>query len=181
MNARIVAALIILAAIAASAASATTLTGSKSTDGALTTYTYSLASTEFGDYITSVHVYAPLAVGLIQGYTGPVNWSFDAFMDPDPEVGADIYWYADDYDLHGIPNGGHATFALTVPSWTSTDNGYIIPGCFGNWGYETQSWPGAVLVSFPCVPVPEGVPEPACLIALATGCVALAGLRRARR
>jgi hypothetical protein len=179
MNARIVAALIVLAATAASAASATTLTGSTNTDGALTTYTYSLASTESGDYITSVHVYAQLAVGLIQGYTGPANWSFDAFMDP--EVGADIYWYADDYDLHGIPNGGHATFILTVPSWTTTNNSYVIPGCFGNWGYETLSWPGAVLVSLPSVPVPEGAPEPACLVALATGCAALAGLRRARR
>ena len=181
MKAWIVAALTILAIMAASAASATTLVGSKTTSGALTTYTYALSSTEYGDYITSVHVYAPLSVGLIAGNTGPVNWSFDAFMDPDPEVGTDIYWYADDYDLYGIPNAGHGVFSLTVPSWTSTDTNHIVPGCFGNWGYETASWPGDVLVSFPSVPVPAGaVPEPVSLMVVTVGCAAAAGLRRRR-
>ena len=71
-------------------------------------------------------------------------------MDPDPDVGADIYWYANDLDTDGIPNAGVQQFALTVPSTTTVNNSYVITGCFGNWGYETQwwneTWPGYVLV-----------------------------------
>lgn len=180
MKAKIVVLLTVLAVMVASAASATTLGCVKSTAGSLTTYTYTISSTEYEDSITSVHVYAPLSIGLIQGYTMPAHWSFDAVVDPEPGVGADIYWYADDYDLYGIPNLGHGAFSLTVPSWTTTDNSHIIPGCFGNWGYETASYPGDILISFPSVPVPSGVPEPTSLIALAVGCPLMAWLRRKR-
>lgn len=168
--------------MAASAATATTLGCSKVIASNQTTYTYTITSTEYGDLITSVHIFAPLDPGLILGHTGPANWDFDVFIDPDPEVGSDIYWYAD--EVYGISNGGHAAFSLTVPSWTSTDNDHIVPGCFGNWGYETASWPGAVLVAFPSVPVPAGVssvPEPTSLIALSSGCCALMAIIRRKR
>lgn len=180
MKARIVVLLTVLAVMVASAASATTLGCVKSTAGNLTTYTYTLTSTEYDDLVTSLHIYAPLSPGLIQAYTMPAHWSYDVVIDPEPEVGTDIYWYADDADLYGITNGGRGTFTLTVPSWTSTDSDHIVPGCFGNWGYETASWPGDILVSFPSVPVPAGVPEPTSLMVLAAGCGLLARLRRRR-
>lgn len=169
MDTRIVVVLTVLALLVASAASATSLSGLRTISGDLTTYTYTVSSTEVGDYITSVHIYAPLSTELIRGYTAPPHWSFHAATDPDPNVGTDISWYADDYDLYGIANLGSAVFTLTVPSWTNTETGHIVPGCFGNWGYETQSW--ATLISFPSVPVPEGVPEPTSLITLMIGCV----------
>lgn len=180
MNTRTVALLAVLALMVASAASATSLTCLKTLNGDTTTYTYTLSSTEYGDYITSFHIYAPLATGLIQGYTAPAHWSFDAILDPEPDVGTDIYWFADDYDLYGIPNLSSRAFTLTVPSWTSTNDGHVVPGCWGNWGYETQSWPDAILISFPSVPVPEGVPEPTSLIALTLGCLITARARRRR-
>jgi hypothetical protein len=179
MKARTVVLLTVLAVMVVSAASATTLGGVKSTVGSLTTYTYTFTSTEFEDLVTSVHIYAPLSPELIRGHTMPAHWTYDVIIDPDPEVGTDIYWYADE-ELYAIPNGGKGTFTLTVPSWTSTDTGHIVPGCFGNWGYETASWPGDVLVSFPSILVPAGVPEPASLIVLAAGCGLLARLRRRR-
>jgi|GEM_PF-1610628 len=180
MKAKIVVLLTMLAVMVASAASATTLGCVKSTAGSLTTYTYTISSTEYEDSITSLHIYAPLSIGLIQGYSMPAHWSFDALVDPEPGVGADIYWYADDYELYGIPNLGHSAFSLTVPSWTSTDNSHIIPGTFGNWGYETANYLGDILISFPSVAVPAGVPEPTSLIALAFGCSLMARLRRKR-
>lgn len=184
MKAKIVAALVVFVVVAVSPASATDLVGSKLTSGDLTTYTYTFTSTEYGDTITSVHIYAPLSVGLIQAHTGPANWSFDAFMDPDPEVGADIYWYANNYDTGGIPNGGHATLTLTVPSWTTCQEDFVVPGCFANWGFELQSWPDSVMVWFDSVPVPvgtmAGAPEPGSFAALAVGCIAAIGMRRRR-
>ena len=182
MKAKIVAALVVFVVVAVSPAIATGLVGSKLTSAGLTTYTYTLTCTEYGDTITSLHVYAPLSLGLIQAHTSPANWSFDAVTDPDPEVGADIYWFADDYDTDGIPNGGRAAFTLSVPSWTTTDTAYVIPGCFGNWGFEVQSWPDSVMVWFDSVPVPVGTmaaaPEPGSFVALAVGCIALIGMRR---
>lgn len=183
MKTRIVIALAVLAIMVASAASATTLGCTKATAGNQTTYTYTITSTEYGDLITAVHIYAPLDIGLILGNTKPAHWSFDALVDPDPEVGADIYWYVD--ETYAIANGGKGIFSLTVPSWTTTVNDHVVPGCFGNWGYETASWPGDVLVAFPSIAVPAGaaaaVPEPSSLLALCAGfCGILGGLRRKR-
>lgn len=181
MNARIVAALIILLVLVASSVSAMELSGSWSVAGNQKTYTYLFTNGDFSDVVTSVHIYAPIDIGLIQGQSGPPNWSFCAVMDPDPDVGADIYWCADDYDTDGILDGGHATFTLTVPSWTGNDNNYVVPGCFANWGFELQSWPDCVIVWFGSVPVPVGtmgeVPEPATLAVIAAGCISLLGLR----
>ena len=73
MNARIVAALVVLVVVAVSPSSATSLTGTKSTVGNLTTYTYNVTSTELGDYVTAVHVYAPLSVSLISAHTAPAH------------------------------------------------------------------------------------------------------------
>lgn len=179
MNARLVVILAALVVVVASAASATSLTCNISTVGDLTTYTYTLTSGEAGDYITQVHLFAMLDLSLIAENSGPSNWQFDAFVDPDPEVGADIYWYASDYDLHGIPNGAVKQFSLTVPSWTTTDTNHVIPGCFGNWGYECYSWQGAVIVSYPSIAVPSGsaapaVPEPGSLSVLAFGLTLIA-------
>lgn len=168
-------ALTVLAILAASAASATTLGWTKVIAGNQTTYNYTLTSSEYGDFVTAVHIFAPLDPALILGHTGPANWDFDAFIDPDPEFGTDIYWYTD--EAHGIANGGRTSFSLSVPSWTSTKNDYIPPGYgySGNWGYETANWSGSVLVSFPSVPVPQGAqaastPEPTSLLALCVGC-----------
>ena len=180
MKAKFVVLLTLFAGMFGPAASATTLGCVKSSAGDLTTYTYTIRSTEYDDSITSVHIYAPLSLGLIKAYTMPAHWSFEAALDPEPGVGADIYWYAADYDLYGIPNLGSGVFSFTVPSWTSTDNSHIVPGTFGNWGYETASYPGDVLISFPSVPVPAGVPEPTSLITLALGCSLMARLRRKR-
>jgi hypothetical protein len=184
MKAKIVAALIVLVLMAVSSVSAQELAGSWLTSGDQKTYTYAFTNTWYGDTITSIHIYAPLSVGLILGSTGPADWSFGAVMDPDPEVGADIYWYANNYDTGGIPENGQATFTLTVPSWTGNDDSFIVPGCFANWGFELQSWPDSVMVWFDSVPVPvgttAGAPEPASLAALAVGCIALLGLRRRR-
>lgn len=182
MKARIVAALIVLLfPAAATPALAVELVGSWSVVGSQKTYTYVFTNSDFYDVVTSVHIYAPLDVGLIQGQSGPPNWSFHAVMDPDPDVGADIYWCADDYDTDGILDGGHATFTLTVPAWTDNDNNYVVPGCFANWGFELQSWPESVIVWLGSVPVPVGpmgqVPEPTNLAMVAVGCVTLLGLR----
>lgn len=184
MKAGLVIMLAALVVIVASAASATSLTCNIVTAGNLTTYTYTLTSTEAGDYITSMHLYSFLDLSLIKGTTAPTNWGFDSCIDPDPEVGADIYWYADNPDTHGIPNGTIKQFSLTVPSWTTTDTHHEVPGCYGNWGYECQSWPGAVIISYPSIAVPRGaaqaaVPEPASLTVLALGLGALA--RKLRR
>jgi len=183
MKAKILAALFVFV-IVASPAFATDVVGTHWTDGNLTTYRYVLTSTEFGDSVTSLHVYAPLAVGLIAGHTAPANWSFDAVMDPDPEVGADIYWYADNYDTGGIANGHQAIFTFQVPSWTTCVSNYVIPGCFGNWGFEVASWPDSVMVWYTSTPVPCGqmsaAPEPGTLASIAAGCLALVGLRRRR-
>lgn len=184
MKARIVVVLTVLALLAASAASATSLACVKTIAGNQTTYTYTLTSTEMVDVqtpdsITSFHIYAPLAPRLIQAHTGPANWTFDAIVDPDPAVGADIYWYAD--EVHALAYGAHAAFAITVPSWTTTVTNHVVPECWGNWGYETASWPGAVLVSFPSIAVPAGIPEPASLLTLAFGCTGLLAALRRRR
>ena len=82
MKAWSVAVLTVLAVVAASAASATTLGCNISTVGNLTTYTYTLTSTEYGDYITSLHVYAPIPLDVINGWTAPGNWLFDASHGP---------------------------------------------------------------------------------------------------
>ena len=182
MKARIVAALVVLLFPAAvSPASAMELEGSWSVAENQKTYTYVLTNSDFYDVVTSLHIYAPLDVGLMQGHSGPPNWSFYAVMDPDPDVGADICWCADDYDTDGILDGGHATFTLTVPAWTGNDDNYVVPGCFANWGFELQSWPDSVIVWFGSVPVPVGtmgqVPEPAGLAVMVVGCMALLGLR----
>lgn len=184
MKARLVSILAVLVMVVASAASATSVTCDISTVGSLTTYTYTLTSTEMGDYITSLHLYAPLAPSLISGSSGPSGWGFDAVIDPEPEVGADICWFATDAETFGIPNAASAQFSLIVPSWTTTDRDHLVPGCFGNWGYECLSWPGAVMVSFPSIPVPSGmaepaVPEPGGCALLAMGLAALA--RKLRR
>ena len=184
MKARLVVALAVLAVVVASAASATSLTCAVNTVGNLTTYTYTLTSSEPGDYVTSLHLFALIDPELIMGNNGPSNWLFDAFIDPEPGVGADIYWYASDYDLFGIPNGAVTQFSLTVPSWTTTDTQHVVPGCFGNWGYECKNWPGAVIVSYPSIEVPCGtttpaVPEPASATVLLLGLAALA--RKLRR
>ena len=172
-----------LALVVASTASATSLTGIRTVNGGLTTYTYTLTSTESGDLIACLHIFAPLPASLIQSYTAPSNWSFSAALDSDPDYGTDLCWSANDPRLHGVGSNGTAVFSLTVPSSTATGSGRILPGCFGNWGYETQSWPGALTISFPSVPVPEGVPEPTSLIALAFGCFAAVGAhwRRAKQ
>lgn len=180
MKSRIVVALVLLAIMVASAASATTLGCLKTTTGNQTTYTYTLTSSEIGDYITSLHIYAPLSPGLIQDHSSLANWSFDAIVDPDPEVGTDIYWCADDIELYGLSNGTVQQFSITVPSWTSIDNNHILPGCLGNWGYDTESWPGYTLISFPSVSVPEGVPEPGSIMILAVGCCGLMARMRRR-
>ncbi len=185
MKAKIVAALVVFLAVAASPALPMELAGSWAVDGSQKTYTYILTNSEFDDIVTSVHVYAPLALGLIQGQTGPENWSSGAVLDLDPEVGADIYWYADDYDLYSIPDGGQATFTLTVPSWTDNVDDYVVPGCWANWGFEIVSWPDSVVVWFDSVPVPVGTmaqaPEVGGFTALAVGCIALVTARCIRR
>ena len=178
MVTRIVVSLAVLAIMVASAASATTLAGTQTADGGMTTYTYTLTSTELGDFITSLHVFAPLSVDLVRSYTAPENWSFSAEPYSDPAYGTDFCWYSDNPRLYGVGNNSSAVFSLTVPSSTCTDCSRALPGCFGNWGYETRSWPGALLVSFPAVPVPEGVPEPTSLIALAFGCFLTANAHR---
>lgn len=184
MKARFVVTLAALVMVVASSASATSVTCNINTVSNLTTYNYTLTSTEAGDYLTSLHLFSLLDPVLIKGNTGPANWLFDAFTDPEPGVGADIYWFANDPDTQGIPNGGVQHFSLTVPSWTTTDSHHVLPGCFGNWGYECQSWPGAVIVSYPSIAVPYGsagpaVPEPTSLMVLALGLGAFA--RKLRR
>jgi len=170
MKGKFIVAFAVLAVFIASAATATSLGCLVNTSGNLTTYTYTLRSTELGDYIISLHLYAPLDPLYIKQNTGPSNWLFGAVIDPDPEVGTDIYWAADNPDTDGLANGRSLTFTLTVPSTCQKNDTYIVPGCFGNWGYETQNWAGDVVVSFPSVSVPESVPEPASLMAVIMGC-----------
>lgn len=185
----LVAILAILALAAASAASATLLSCSITTAGSLTTYSYTLTSSEYDDFVTSLHIYAPITLDLIDGWTAPNNWLFDAVMDPDPLVGADICWYAGNPDQDGIPNTGIGQFSLTVPSTTIVNSSYVIPGCFGNWGYETQwwssIWPGYVVVMSESIPVPEkcdvATPEPSSIVVLAAGLGLIARIRRYRR
>lgn len=183
MKAWLVILLASLMMVVGSSAWATTVTCNIDTVGDLTTYTYTLTSMEAGDYISSFHVFALLDLSLIVGNTAPANWGFDAFIDPEPGVGADIYWYANS-PLDAIPNLGVRQFSLSVPSWTTVDTEHIVPGCFGNWGYECLSWPGAVMVSYTTVPVPNSmanpaVPEPASIVGLLLGLGAVA--RKYRR
>lgn len=185
MKAGLIVAVAMLVVLTISAASATSLNCSVNTVGSLTTYTYTFTSTEAGDYVTSLHLYSLLNPSLIKANTAPTNWLFGSDVDPDPEVGLDMYWYADNPDTHGIGNGSVKQFSLTVPSWTTKDTTHVVPGCFGNWGYECQSWPGAVIVAFPSVAVPKGVaapavPELSSLLVLVLGLAGFAGkLRRA--
>ncbi len=173
-----VAALVVLVA---SAGMATTAGAIVETVGDLTTYTYTITSSELNDLITSFHVYAPLHPSLVVGWEAENDWLFA--VDADLEIdGADIYWWAPDPVEDGLPYGQTVQVSMTVPSTTSTDYNFIVPGFLGNWGYETYNFAGwGVLVSFPPVPVPVGqasLPEPASLAALAFGCAVLAARRR---
>ena len=170
-----------LVVLVASAGMATTAGAIVETVGDSTTYTYTVTSSELNDLITSFHVYAPLHPSLVVGWEAENDWLFT--VDADPEIdGADIYWSAPDPVEDGLAYGQTMHVSMTVPSTTSTDNNFIVPGFLGNWGYETYNYAGyGVFVSFPPVPVPVGqdpFPEPASLVALAFGCAAFVARRR---
>ena len=171
---------VLLGVFVASAASATTVGWDVFVLGDSATYTYVFTSSEAGDWITHFHVYAPLSPTLVQDWSAERGWQFTA--DPDLETGgADLCWYAPDPLADGLAYGQSIQVSMTVSSAYPTVENFIVPGCLGNWGYETYFFAGwGVLVSFPCVGVPEGsapVPEPLSVIVLAAGC-AVMGLKR---
>ena len=175
----------VLAILIPMAASATTLGWQMATTGGTTTYTYTLNSSESGDSIISLHVYAPISPLFVTSGSADRGWAFT--VGTDSETGcADIYWAAPDPLTQGLPDHGTMSMWMNVPSWTTPVFDYALPDCLGNWGYETllyQDW--GVLVSFPSVAVPAGVtapavPEPATVAGMVMGVGLLCGTWRRR-
>ena len=174
----------VLAILIPMAASATTLGWQMATTGGTTTYTYTLTSSESRDSIISLHVYAPISPLLVTSGSAERGWTLT--VGTDSETGcADVYWSAPDPLTQGLPNNGTMQMWMNVPSWTTPVLDYVLPECFGNWGYETFMYQGGVLVSFPSVAVPAGVtapavPEPASLAGMVMGIGLLCGTWRRR-
>lgn len=172
---------LVLVVVLASVAAASTIDYDVLVSGGITTYTYSVTSEETGDLITRFHVYAPVPLELVSGWSVTDGWSFATGIDA--ETGdADVCWYADGQQTSGLADGETLTVVLTTNSSIPTLQGYSLPDCQGNWGYETQFWDGyGVWVLGPPVPVPQLVPEPASLTALLTGIIGILGYRGLRR
>lgn len=178
MKTSILIAITVLVMFATSAAMATTLDWMITPFGSNIIYTYTLNSTEYGDRITSLHLYAALSPSRIVSWTAPDGWLFDAV--PDPDAGRDIFWYVSDTSTEGLANLASMTVSLTVTSMSATESDYILPGCLSNWGYETANWLewGVLIDPNGPVPVPVDTPEPITLVSLLAGCGSLIFFRR---
>lgn len=163
---------LLLAAGVATSAGATSLNWDVTSVGDSTIYTYILDSTETGDYITSLHVYAPCKPNIVKAWSASEGWSFDSADDPDTG-GADFYWYANDPAVNALADGDTLQVSFTVPLTAEQVDDFIVPTYLGNWGYESSNYAEwGVLVSFPSVPVPgasPAVPEPSGILALGAG------------
>ena len=150
--------------------------------GDSTKYSYTYTNTEEPfDFITGLHVYAPVDPVLITGWAADPGWSFG--VDIDPTGAADIYWYADDPMVNGIDDGTLLTVSMTVSSPATTVYNYVLEDFpVGNWGYDTFNTGGMTWVMNGSMPVPAGspaeTPEPAGLLALLAGCAAILARRR---
>jgi hypothetical protein len=137
-----------------------------------TTYTYTYVNTEEPwDFITGLHVYAPVDPSLITSWTADPGWSFGT--DIDPTGAADIYWYTDDPMTYGLEDGNSVTVSMTAAPGTTAIYDYVLEDFpVGNWGYDTTG--GMTWVMDGSLPVPSGsasaeTPEPASLLAVLAG------------
>ncbi|MCL5104392.1 MAG: PEP-CTERM sorting domain-containing protein [Armatimonadetes bacterium] len=168
----LVAALVVLATTATLAE--TTVGWDYTTIGDLTIYTYLLMNGETNDTILSFHVYAPMDYRQIVDWTADNGWGFAASANPSTG-GADFSWYVEPGAAAGLASGEMLMVSITTPSSIETNENYLVPGTFGNWGCEFATWPGSVPIMSSTVAVPQtlivSTPEPASLLTLCAGCL----------
>lgn len=114
-------------------------------------------------------------------WSAELGWNLG--IDLDPTGASDIYWYTDNALNNGIMSGDTITVSMTVPSYTTTVYDYVLEDVpITNWGYDCFINSGLTWLGSDSAPVPAGsvaeTPEPASMIALCSGCMALILFRR---
>lgn len=177
----VIATIIVLAMLTAPAAMATEAWWDVVSLGGRNVYSYVFMSTEDTDVLKSFHVYASINPSDVIDWSADEGWSFSVSVDSESGA-ADLCWSADD------PEGGLLSYeflqvSISTATSLSTNENYILMDYLGNWGYNTLNFANqypTVMDSTVGVPTRRltETPEPASLLALASGCAMLWFRRR---